>query len=143
MRFDVNKLRIILNKKHYQNFVTLNEEDCELIYLNNKYESNRGVNAYVFLLNYQSEEIQRVIKIFKYPLNSNLSKKNKQRLERFKREIRCLYTCKEKKLTNIIEIYNDGEISIGHNRFHYYIMEKADTNLTNHLLSNRLTVQQI
>ncbi|MBK6883727.1 MAG: protein kinase family protein [Flavobacteriales bacterium] len=63
------------------------------------------------------------------------------RIERFEREIDALVRANQR-VQNVIEYYFKGEFSIGNRRFPYYVMERAETDLTTCLEIDDVTLQQ-
>lgn len=132
MEFKFNQ--IIIDKKNpLKNFLNIDGIDYQFLYINPDYDGNKGGNSFIFLLR-SSEYYDRVIKISKtrLELNSEFAKKNKLR---FEREIEALKISKTKEY--IIEYLFDGEIEIDGNKFRFYIMEKADTDLKDFILTEQ------
>lgn len=130
---------IKLDRKLEKNFITIDEEDFFLSPLSIKYEYNKGANSNIFILNDpDGHNEDKIIKFCKKPLPPYEEKIHK----RFKREIRALKLADSKNLNNVIKIFNNGEIQIDDEFFLYFIMEKAQEDLTEHLQKNRLSFSQ-
>jgi len=105
-----------------------------------KIESKNGGNSYIFILkDTNGIEPERILKICKYwkrkgtpNLQTNLKDLSEpiKRWYRFQLEIKALYKTKEKNLSHIINILGDGHVLINTYYYSYYIMEKAQSNLT-------------
>ncbi len=110
--------------------------------LSNKSIKSKGGNSNVFQLIDPNDDINPcVIKFNKFKLESKEDWK-KQRIERFEREIRSLEQAREAGFENVIQIIFDGSLKIGSGHYCYYVMEKADYDLTEYLEENEISVQQ-
>lgn len=103
----------------------------------------KGGNSNVFkLIDPQTEE-EFVIKFSKYNVNKPNNPENViSRITRFSREVEALKLSNELNLENIIQYYFDDYKDIGSYRFHYFVMEKADYDLTKYLDENDISDQQ-
>ncbi len=137
--------RIKLAMDGYDNIININGDDYELKYLSDIH-GNKGGNSNVLSLqlagdNDDEKYAEFVIKISKISLNGPFSKYDRNRQMRFMREIIGLKKANKKGLSNVVKLINYGEIKIGDNRFSFYTMEKATSDLTDYLMPRR-TIQQ-
>lgn len=132
MRFE--KGNILLSPNEEDNFVQIDNEDFLLLSLNEDYQTSKGASSNVFILNDPNGDTEdKVIKICKSPLSIG----NNARVKRFKREIKAFRAAKRKRLRNVIEFFKDGIIEIDNEEFYFFIMEKADDDLSSYLENNR------
>lgn len=125
---------IILSGQEYDDYVSINNEDLLLSYLNPKNPFNKGASSNVFLLTDPEGEYEdRVIKICKSPF-SRYSKD--RRLLRFSREIRAFSEVQRRHINGIIGFYGTGVIRISGFEFKYVILEKADGDLASFMEEN-------
>ncbi|WP_266202769.1 protein kinase domain-containing protein [Pontibacter kalidii] len=118
--------------------------------LSNTSSKSKGGNSSVFIVHDADENIDRVIKFSKYPRLPLLTPKeirglntydrtnyqfNRKRNARFDQEVEALKIAKAESFPNIVEFYNEGELKVGSNNFPYFIMEKAETDLKEFILS--------
>jgi len=122
-----------------ENFIEYEGAVYYLRYLNPEIKGSKGGNSSVFVLyNKESEGKERVIKLSNYYRPHRKSPEHiKRRFGRFINEIRVLNELKEKGRTNIIEIDFDSEVQIDGKTFPYYVMEKADIDLKDYILSKK------
>jgi serine/threonine protein kinase len=134
---------IYLSLKELKNTLRYQDVDYLLYPLNEDKKNSKGGNSNVFkLVNPQTED-EFAVKFSKY----NIKKPDKpeniiSRIARFSREVEALKLSNELNLENIIQFYFDDYADIDHGRFHYYVMEKADCDLTQYLDENDMTPQQ-
>ncbi len=132
---------INLSKDDYKNIIRYENVDYLIKPLSENYNGSKGGNSNVFILIDPEDESESIIKFCKYDLN----KPNPftiKRIARFNREIEALEAAKEEGFNNIIDIIFDGYHTIGNKKFHYYVMEKADYDLTEYLNSEEVSNQQ-
>ncbi len=134
---------IFLSDEQHKNILRNDNIDYILKPLNEKFPKSKGGNSNVFLLVDSQEEIEYVVKFSKHNLND---KRNVSyfwdRIERFEREIGALNIAKENEFQFVVEILFDGYYDIGNQNFRYFVMEKADSDLTDYLKTTELTIQQ-
>lgn len=130
-------------KNQHKNTIRYDNVDYLLSPLDNKNPRSKGGNSNVFkIVNPQTDE-DFVIKFSKYDVNSPLKPANNiKRIARFSREIEALTLSKNKGFKNIIQYFFDDYKEIGAGNFHYYVMEKADFDLTKYLDQNEISEQQ-
>lgn len=127
---------IRLSKDRSKNYVRYKGYDYKLTSLS-KYGS-RGGNSNVFILSDPNKtSSDRIIKICRSPLNAT-QKKEKERIYRFEREIKALNIAKNKNY--VIKYYFDDKVIIDEKEFLYYVMEKGDSDLKDHICNNFLTI---
>jgi serine/threonine protein kinase len=131
---------IFLSKKEFKNIITHDNIDYLIFPLS---ESSKGGNSNVFkLLNPQTEELFAV-KFSKYNIKEPRNTVNViSRITRFEKEIEALKLSMELGFDNIIQYYFDDYKDIDYGRFRYYVMEKADYDLTHYLDRNDISYQQ-
>ncbi|WP_300978654.1 protein kinase [Flavobacterium sp.] len=139
----VSKGNIFLSKNEYRNIFRYDNIDYILRPLNADFDKSKGGNSSVFILYDPQEETESVIKFSKYNLNDkDLVLKFSDRIERFDREIDALNIAKEDGFQFVVNINFDGNHDIGNQNFRYFVMEKGDSDLTEYLKINELTIQQ-
>jgi serine/threonine protein kinase len=135
---------IILNpkKKSHLNTIRFDNVDYLLTNLNEKFKGkSKGGNSNVFNINNPNTGENLAIKFCKFDL-TQIDKWSEKRILRFSREIEALEQSKIGGLNRIIEIKFNDTISIRESKFNYYVMEKANYDLTEYLNKNELSIQQ-
>lgn len=134
---------IYLSKQEYKNTIRYDNVDYILSHLSDQKKRSKGGNSNVFkLLNPQTDE-ELAIKMSKYNINKPNNPVNIiSRITRFAREVEALRLSTELDSDNIIQYHFDSYLDIGQKRFHYYVMEKADYDLTQYLDQNDISDQQ-
>jgi serine/threonine protein kinase len=137
------KGNICLSIKETRNTIQHDNIDYLIVPLNKTKKGSKGGNSNVFkLIDPQSEE-EFAIKFSKYNINKPSKPENLiSRIARFSREVEALNLANNLELENIIKIYFDDYKNIGAGRYHYYVMEKADYDLTQYLDTNKISNQQ-
>lgn len=122
----------------YDNFIYLDGSgEFELRLLDPTKPHNKGASSSIFIIVDPSQETEdRVIKICKTPL-SKTDTKSKDKIKRFKREIRAFQLVKAKNIGGVIDFYGSGEIEILGVNYLYIILEKADCDLAEYLKKNK------
>lgn len=132
----------------YDNIVNIDGMDYALAYLNEAYPGSRGGNSNVFLLkDIEEDELYRaddlVIKICNLSNNNHNSYRDRGRKKRFLREIIALRKALDQEISGVIKFIDSGEISVNGFIFSFFIMEKANRDLTDYLDINRdINLQQ-
>lgn len=106
--------------------------------LSDEYENSKGGNSSVFLL-FEGEEDEepRVIKICNTPKPDSKSPRyQRTRFGRFITEIEALNIAKENNLKHVINIEFNGILPIKNTDFVFYVMERADSDLTEFIHSS-------
>lgn len=134
---------INLSPELHLNTIRYDNVDYVVSRLSEEYDRSKGGNSNVFkITDPQSEEVL-IIKFSKYDVNAPVVPINNiKRIARFGREIEALIISKENGFQNVIQFYFDDYREIGNKKFHYYVMEKADDDLTNYLDINDISEQQ-
>jgi len=134
---------IYLSKEEFKNTIRYDNVDYIIYPLNDSYKRSKGGNSNVFkLLNPQNED-EFVIKFSKYNINKPSNPVNIiSRITRFEREVEALRLSTELESDNIIQYYFDDYKDIGAKRFHFYVMERGDFDLTQYLDNNDISDQQ-
>jgi serine/threonine protein kinase len=134
---------IYLSKEKNENILRFDNVDYFIESLNNEFSKSKGGNSNVFLLIEAQEKTEYVVKFSKHNLSDKrVVSKNWDRIERFNREIEALNIAKESEFEFIVKIFFDGYFSIGNQSFRYFVMEKADSDLSDFLKENPLSIQQ-
>jgi len=133
---------IHLSDEAMRNFLQFEKTDYRVESISGKFQKTKGGNSSVFRLVSQDDN-ELVVKVSRYDVSSVTAvAKNEKRIERFKREVEALKVAKQEGFKNVVEYFFDGEWRIGRKRFSYYVMEKADTDLTTYLDENEVSNQQ-
>lgn len=143
MNYDFSKRVISLDGTNpINNYVSINERDKCLDYLDGNENSGKGGNSFIFkVIDYNGEE-EQIIKISKYFLSDAPTPFIEKRIKRFEREINALKTA-QKLDTNefLINIIDEGHLEVSKKKFRYYVMEKGDYDLSSFLANNDLSLQ--
>ncbi|MBI4802762.1 MAG: protein kinase [Elusimicrobia bacterium] len=152
MYFKVSEKRIILSHDPLKNIVQINSMDWQLLQLDTVTIAGRGSNSFIFeAYPLDDKEQKTIVKICRY-YNEDSSNHAKQRIARFKREITALELVKGSGHKDIaVDIISHGIFKIKPGTeypsqlkqysFHYYVMERADSDL-DYFLSDRAIVEQ-
>lgn len=139
----VSKGNIYLSKEAYKNILRYDNVDYIIKSLNDKFSKSKGGNSNVFLIEDPQEGTEYVIKFSKYNLNDKDGVANYwDRIERFEREIGALNIARNNEFEFVVKILFDGNYDIGNQSFRYFVMEKADSDLTDYLKNTELAIQQ-
>jgi serine/threonine protein kinase len=134
---------IILSSRRYghYNIIKNNRTFFTLDYLSPSHKKSKGGNSSVFKLIDPNNQTEYAIKFLKFPSNSSHPFNIKQNI-RFDDEINALKEAKDKGFENVVEFLFDGTKKIGENIFKYYVMEKADSDLSSFLSNNTIPENQ-
>jgi len=106
----------------------------QLDFLNGDGRYIHGGNGIVFKLTDEQENLEYVIKIFKFSYEeAEKDWKIEKKLLRFEREVEALYVAKENTLLGIVQIEFDGAVDIEGEIFPYYVMQKCDCTLKHYM----------
>ncbi len=134
---------IHLSKKDFKNTVRYDNVDYLITPLSESKKGSKGGNSNVFKLSNPQTEDEFVIKFSKYNINKPNNPINIiSRITRFAMEVEALKLASNLEFNNIIQYYFDDYKDIGASRFHYYVMEKADYDLTQYLDKEDVSDQQ-
>jgi len=134
---------IHLSKKDFKNTVRCDNVDYLITPLSESKKGSKGGNSNVFKLSNPQTEDEFVIKFSKYNINKPNNPINIiSRITRFAMEVEALKLASNLEFNNIIQYYFDDYRDIGASRFHYYVMEKADYDLTQYLDKEDVSDQQ-
>jgi serine/threonine protein kinase len=134
---------IHLSKKMHRNTIRYDNVDYVLSPLSKEYDRSKGGNSNVFKISDPQSDELLIIKFSKYDVNSPTKPINNiKRIARFGREIEALKIATECSFQNVIKYYFNDYREIGKRKFHYYVMEKADYDLTKYLDTNDISEQQ-
>jgi serine/threonine protein kinase len=140
MRYNWQTKQLELDSHYESNFLQIDEEDFFLEQLNARYRRSKGGNSCVFrLVSAADPEILFVIKFCKSHVEAG--GRDALRVKRFNREVEALELCKSSGLnTSVINIEKSGLVRIGSDaHLPYYVMEKADCDLTKYLEDEELS----
>ena len=139
----VSKGNIYLSKDKSKNILRNENVDYVLTALNEQFPRSKGGNSNVFFLSDPQEKTEYVVKFSKYNLNDKDTVSYFwDRIERFEREIGALNLSKDSEFEFVVQILFEGNYDIGNQNFRYFVMEKAESDLTDYLKNIELTVQQ-
>lgn len=142
MKYKNNNIRLSRGKQAFKNYLNYDNEDYVLSHLENSIDGRtKGGNSNVFKITNANTKIEYVIKICKYNLR-HITPFSEKRILRFNREIEALEASRQNGFNRIIDIEFSGNISIGDNKFSYYVMEEADYDLTYFLNNFEISVQE-
>lgn len=122
------------------NFLEYEGQVFYLKYLSEEYKISKGGNSSVFILYSKEEENNKeyVIKISNYFRPTRKTPDHIiRRHGRFIDEIEVLTELRNKGKENIVTIVFNDELEISGKMFPYYVMEKADTDLKDYLLTKK------
>ncbi len=113
-----------------------------LRYINPAIKGSKGGNSSVFILFDPNSHEEKVIKISNYYRvcgRERVKENHRKRLGRFVREIEVLKKLQADTYLSdyVVDLFGDGEANISGREFPYYIMEKADDDLKNYILSDK------
>ena len=131
---------IWLSNKIHKNTIRYDNVDYLLDHLDDKHKKSKGGNSNVFLITDPNTDEEYVIKFCKFDV-SNTNAMTRKRIVRFSREIEALKKAKDADCQNVIDIKFSEYRDIENRRFHFYVMEKAETDLTKYLASEELSDQ--
>jgi serine/threonine protein kinase len=148
MTYDQKLGRVMLSERDGVPLLEANTLDISgktyfLTSLNENFKLSKGGNSSVFILNDPSnEEIQKAIKVSNvYRPGRHTEERIKRKFGRFLNEIDALKQVRNYSISsNVISIEDDGVTNIQGRDFPYYVMEKADTDLGNYMLTNSANV---
>ena len=134
--------KIYLDEKNqYNNFMSINNTDYELIVLDPYNPTGKGSNSSVYKLVSDEENEDLVIKFCNSPCKEYDDSAD-DRIAMFKREVEALKIAEKKKINNIIKIFFVGCQKINNKYFMFYVMEYAKSDLKEYLKGKELTIQQ-
>jgi serine/threonine protein kinase len=134
---------IYLSDDISKNILRNENVDYVLKSLNEEFSKSKGGNSNVFLIIDPQEETEYVVKFSKHNLNDKKNVSNFwDRIERFEREIGALCISKDNGFEFVVKILFEGNYDIGNQTFRYFVMEKAESDLTDYLKNVELTIQQ-
>lgn len=138
-----NRGNIYLSRQEHLNIVRYDNVDYILASLDESYDKSKGGNSCVFRLIEAQTKTEFIIKFSKYDISRpNYPVNNIRRITRFLREIEALKIAKDAGFQNVIQYNFDGRKRIGKGMFHFYVMERADYDLTKYLDTNEVSDQQ-
>jgi serine/threonine protein kinase len=141
MYFDEDKGIVRLDDDSMKNYVQIKSVNRVLTKLSDSDESGKGKNSSVYLaVDVNDEEPECIIKFCNDHYGLTGVKHEQKRL-RFEREIGALEkACKNSKNDFILEILDHGTKHIGGVKLKYYVMEKADSDLSTFLNEKSKTI---
>lgn len=143
MYFDSSNIHLSPKAKSHLNIIRYDNIDYVLSPLSEKHDRSKGGNSNVFKLTDPQSETVEIIKFSKYDTKRpKFPVNNIKRITRFAREIEALKIAKDNNFQNVIQYKFDDYKKIGRGIFHFYVMEKADDDLTNYLDTNDISEQQ-
>lgn len=141
MRYINGHLALSGKKFDRKNVIRNGKTYYKIEYLSEEAKKSKGGNSSVFKLIDPNTLEEFAIKFLKYPSNSPKAFDIKQNI-RFGNEITALEEAKRRKFENVIEIKFHGIKRVGDFEFQYYVMEKAENDLSGFLKSSKLAENQ-
>lgn len=134
---------IYLSPDIKKNIIRYDNVDYVIKSLNDNYDKSKGGNSNVFLLIDPQEQTEFIIKFSKYNLNDKKGvAKYWDRIERFEREIDALKIANDNNFEFVVKILFYDKFDLGNQTYRYFVMERAESDLTDYLKNNELTIQQ-
>jgi serine/threonine protein kinase len=113
-------------------YLTINKVDYRLGFLG-EIPGNKGGNSWVFkLFDAQDDSLDypiSVIKINKWPYFNENNKRDRRLNKKIDFEIKALYDCRKRNAQYVIEIFEDGILENNDNKYRFYTMEVAESDL--------------
>jgi len=144
MIFNRESFELILEgEASRRDYIVLSDGERLLKELNPGAGSGKGKNSCVFRASVPDEDVGDVIvKFCCYP-EGVLGEDEVRKRARFMREIKALIKASEAQLGSfLIQYYEHGTHLVNGSKFDYYVMEKAECDLSDYLEKNRLPLQQ-
>jgi len=153
MRFNRHKRSVELSLEPEEDWIQVNQEDCSLETMDVAEARPRGANSNVYRCVDAEGNHPYVVKFCRYSLNTRADWQLR-RIRRFEREIEALKLARDSEFSDcVIRIVDDGILRIpsipqgpraraGTDQVRYYVMERADSDLTTFLRQNELTFPQ-
>lgn len=117
--------------------------EVKSLYKNPNWRAKGGNSAVFNLVDPDDPENEMIIKFSKYNIKSPPNSADiEKRITRFEREIEALEVAKEDSAGNVILILFHSARNIKDGKYRYYVMEKADSDLTEFLKYNSLSLPQ-
>lgn len=142
-----------LSQEPEGNWLRIDQEDCFLETMDVADARHRGTNSSIFRCVGAEGDHPYVVKFCRYSLSTR-SQWERRRISRFLREIDALKVARDSQFSDcVIRIVDDGVLEIpaipqgprtigGTDQVRYYVMERADSDLTTFLEQNELTFPQ-
>lgn len=144
MHYNWRDQSLKLDDDYDRNFLTIDGEEFFVEPLDSAFPRAKGGNSFLFrLVSAPDPTVSFAIKFCRSPTGSSL-RKDRQRLDRFRREIEALERCKGSGLEDcVVAIKKAGEISINPSAsFAYYVMEEAQSDLKVFLEEEQLSLPE-
>jgi serine/threonine protein kinase len=132
---------IVLDYKKYKNVITYDNIQYLITPLNKKKPISKGGNSFVYSAKSLNSNSEFAIKFSKFQ-EANINEFHTNRLLRFNKEIEALEISKKKNFQFVIKYLFDDFKEIDGSNFHFYMMEKAECDLTTYLEINDIPEQQ-
>ena len=131
---------VVLTGNTSKDFITHENQTFLLSSLNDGFMSSKGGNSNVFKLYDPNNNTTFAIKISNFPVARRVRGQandwKSRGYARFLEEINALNIAKQNNYNNIVRIEFDGLIEVEGEKFPYFVMEKADTDLKEYIQSN-------
>jgi serine/threonine protein kinase len=153
MRFNRQRRSVELSQEPEGNWLRIDQEDCFLETMDVADARHRGTNSSIFRCVGAEGDHPYVVKFCRYSVGTR-SQWERRRISRFLREIDALKVARDSQFSDcVIRIVDDGVLEIpaipqgprtigGTDQVRYYVMERADSDLTTFLEQNELTFPQ-
>jgi len=143
MKFNEGEFQLILDgETSNRDYIFLSDGDFLLKELSPGAGSGKGKNSCVFRASHPDGGDDLIVKFCCYP-DGVQGDSEVRRRQRFLREINALKIVTKKNLGDfLITYYEHGRHKVGPHVFDYYVMEKADCDLSDYLSRSNLSLQQ-
>lgn len=145
MRFSRQR-RVELDQEPERNIIRIEGDEFFLENMDAANFGQRGANSSIFRAVAPDGDETYVVKFCRFPLDSR-QRWERLRIQRFTREIEALTHTRNSDFSDcVIRTVDDGVIRMrsefGVQRFNYYVMEEADSDLSTYLEANELSFPQ-
>lgn len=131
---------IMLTGNASKDTIVYDNQTFVLTPLSDKFHTSKGGNSNVFRLFDPNNNATYAIKISNFPVARRVRGQandwKSRGYARFLEEINALNIAKQNNYNNIVRIEFDGELEVEGERFPYFVMEKADTDLKEYIQNN-------
>ena len=153
MRFNRRDRRVELDQEAEQNVILIDQAEHFLEPMDVAEARRRGANSSVFRAVDPEGQRTYVVKFCRFPLDTKRPRE-RQRIRRFSREVDALRLARDSEFSDcVVRIVDDGALRMPAllpfrggrketDTLRYYVMDEADSDLTDFLMDNELTFPQ-
>ncbi|SFQ52524.1 protein kinase domain-containing protein [Hymenobacter arizonensis] len=131
---------VLLTGSALKDVIVYENQTFTLSALNDDFQSSKGGNSNVFKLHDPNNNTTFAIKISNFPVARRVRGQandwKSRGYARFLEEINALNIAKQSNYNNIVRIEFDGVVEVDGEKFPYFVMEKADTDLKEYIQKN-------